>query len=264
MVHQWPTHSQLFGTQSQKQNSRAGQHDITYMGNLKNTNESYGYQTNLWLPKGKGRGEYRIKNIGLRINRYKLLSTKEISKNILTVPCVTAQGTIFSSFVITYDEKEYIYIYIYSDSFGPLVIIYMYLNHFVVHLKLTQYCKSTTELREKAWCTLSLSHVWLFATLWTGSSVHGDSPGKNTGVGCLALLQGIFSTQRSHSGLPHCRWIHNHLSHQGSPRMHIWKKKYIFIQIGSSGWFYRVIIALKYFFEKFYIRITTLNINQLI
>ena len=25
-----------------------------------------------------------------------------------------------------------------------------------------------------------------------GSSVHGDSPGKNTGVGCHALLQGIF------------------------------------------------------------------------
>ena len=28
-----------------------------------------------------------------------------------------------------------------------------------------------------------------------GSSVHGDSPGKNTGVGCRALLQGIFLTQ---------------------------------------------------------------------
>ena len=28
-----------------------------------------------------------------------------------------------------------------------------------------------------------------------GSSVHGDSPGKNTGVGCCALLQGIFLTQ---------------------------------------------------------------------
>ena len=25
-----------------------------------------------------------------------------------------------------------------------------------------------------------------------GSSVHGDSPGKNTGVGCRVLLQGIF------------------------------------------------------------------------
>ena len=30
-----------------------------------------------------------------------------------------------------------------------------------------------------------------------GSSVHGDSPGKNTGVGCYALLQGIFPTQGS-------------------------------------------------------------------
>ena len=28
-----------------------------------------------------------------------------------------------------------------------------------------------------------------------GSSVHGESPGKNTGVGCPALLQGIFPTQ---------------------------------------------------------------------
>ena len=28
-----------------------------------------------------------------------------------------------------------------------------------------------------------------------GSSVHGDSPGMNTGVGCHALLQGIFLTQ---------------------------------------------------------------------
>ena len=28
-----------------------------------------------------------------------------------------------------------------------------------------------------------------------GFSVHGDSPGKNTGVGCPALLQGIFPTQ---------------------------------------------------------------------
>ena len=29
----------------------------------------------------------------------------------------------------------------------------------------------------------------------TGSSVRGDSPGKNTGVGCHAVLQGIFPTQ---------------------------------------------------------------------
>ena len=46
-----------------------------------------------------------------------------------------------------------------------------------------------------------------------GSSVCGDSPGKNTEVGCYALLQGIFPTQVSNPGLSHCRWILYHLSH---------------------------------------------------
>ena len=40
-----------------------------------------------------------------------------------------------------------------------------------------------------------------------GSSVHGDSPGKNTGVGCHFFLQGIFPTQGSNPGLLHCRQI---------------------------------------------------------
>ena len=40
-----------------------------------------------------------------------------------------------------------------------------------------------------------------------GSCVHGDSPGKNIGVGCHFLLQGIFPNQRSHPGLPHCSQI---------------------------------------------------------
>ena len=34
-----------------------------------------------------------------------------------------------------------------------------------------------------------------------GSSIHGDSPGRNTRVGCQALLQGIFPTQGSNSSL---------------------------------------------------------------
>ena len=38
-----------------------------------------------------------------------------------------------------------------------------------------------------------------------GSFVHGDSPGKYIGVGCHALLQGIFPTQGWNPGLPHCR-----------------------------------------------------------
>ena len=44
-----------------------------------------------------------------------------------------------------------------------------------------------------------------------------DSPGRNTGMGCHDLLQGIFPTQGSNPGLPHCRRILYHLSHQGSP-----------------------------------------------
>ena len=40
-----------------------------------------------------------------------------------------------------------------------------------------------------------------------GSSVHGDSPGKNTGVGCHALLHGIFLTQGSNPRVLHCRLI---------------------------------------------------------
>ena len=38
-----------------------------------------------------------------------------------------------------------------------------------------------------------------------GFSVHGDSPGKNTGVGYHYLLQRIFPTQGLNSGIPHCR-----------------------------------------------------------
>ena len=51
-----------------------------------------------------------------------------------------------------------------------------------------------------------------------GSSVHGDSPGKNAGVGCHSFLQGIFPTQGLNPGLPHCRWILYQLNHQGSSR----------------------------------------------
>ena len=46
-----------------------------------------------------------------------------------------------------------------------------------------------------------------------GCSVHGDSPGRNTRVGCHAFLQGIFPTQGSNPGLLYCRWILYHLSH---------------------------------------------------
>ena len=40
------------------------------------------------------------------------------------------------------------------------------------------------------------------------------STGKNTGVGCHAVLQGIFPAQESNPGVPHCRQILYHLSPQ--------------------------------------------------
>ena len=55
-----------------------------------------------------------------------------------------------------------------------------------------------------------------------GTSVHADSPGKSTGAGCHALLQGIFPTQGLNPGLLHSWWILYHLSHQQSPRILEW------------------------------------------
>ena len=44
-----------------------------------------------------------------------------------------------------------------------------------------------------------------------------NSPGQNTGVGSLSLLQGIFATQGQNPGLLRCRQILYQLSHKGSP-----------------------------------------------
>ena len=64
-----------------------------------------------------------------------------------------------------------------------------------------------------------------------GSSVHGDSLGQNAGVGCRALLQGIVPTRESNPGLPHCRWILYHLSHQESPYIY----NFILFIFGHAG-----------------------------
>ena len=59
-----------------------------------------------------------------------------------------------------------------------------------------------------------------------------DFPGEVTGVGSTSLLQGIFPTQGSNPGLPHCRWILYQLSQQRSPRILEWA---VFLfSIGSS------------------------------
>ena len=68
-----------------------------------------------------------------------------------------------------------------------------------------------------------------------GSSIHGDSPGKDTGVSSLALLQGIFPTQGSNLGLPHCGQILYCLSHQGSPCIHLGLVYFTFMRFVHDG-----------------------------
>ena len=63
----------------------------------------------------------------------------------------------------------------------------------------------------------SLSHIRLFVTPWTVQPARlfcpWDFPGKDTGVGCHFLLQGIFPTQGSNPGILHCSQMLYRLSY---------------------------------------------------
>ena len=65
----------------------------------------------------------------------------------------------------------------------------------------------------------SESHSVVSDSLWSSP---WSSPGQDTGVGSLSLLQGIFPIQGSNPGLPHCGQILYQLSHRGSPRILEW------------------------------------------
>ena len=76
----------------------------------------------------------------------------------------------------------------------------------------------------KNWKWKLLGRVRLFATPWTIYSPW-NSPGQNSGLGSLSLLQGIFPTQGLNPGLPHCGRILYQLSH--------FTKRYIIYSIYS-------------------------------
>ena len=85
-------------------------------------------------------------------------------------------------------------------------------------------------------CAKSLSHAQRWDPMGCsppGSSVPGDSRGKNTGVGYHDLLQVIFPTQGSNRGLPHCRQILYQPSYQGSSGS-LQSRNYPFLQISYS------------------------------
>ena len=79
----------------------------------------------------------------------------------------------------------------------------------------------------KSWTQLSDYESESHAVVSNSLQPHGlyspwNSPGQNTGVGSLSLLQGMFLSQRSMWGLPHCRRILYQPSHKGSPRILEW------------------------------------------
>ena len=71
-----------------------------------------------------------------------------------------------------------------------------------------------------------LNHTVVSSSLWPQALQPAkplglwDSPGRNTGGGCQAVLQEIFPTQGSNLGFPRCNGILHHQSHQGSPPAH--------------------------------------------
>ena len=69
-----------------------------------------------------------------------------------------------------------------------------------------------------SWNWKLLCCVWVFAIPYNP----WNSPGRNTGVGSLSLLQRIFPTQGLNLGLPYCRQILYQLSYKGSPKILEW------------------------------------------
>ena len=66
-----------------------------------------------------------------------------------------------------------------------------------------------------------------------------NSPGQNTGMGSLSLLQGIFPTQGSNPSHPSCRWILYQLSHKGCSRFKLTsnvKTFVVFVTVVARFW----------------------------
>ena len=71
-------------------------------------------------------------------------------------------------------------------------------------------------------CSVVPDSLWPYILQPTQFLCPWNSPGQNPEVGSLSLLHGIFPTQGSNPGLPHCRQILYQLSHKGHPRILEW------------------------------------------
>ena len=82
---------------------------------------------------------------------------------------------------------------------------------------------SEVKWSEVKWSEVKWKSLVVSGSLWPrGLYSPWNSPGQNTGVGSHSLLQGIFSTQGSNTGLLGCSRTLYQLSHKGSPRILEW------------------------------------------
>ena len=113
--------------------------------------------------------------------------------------------------------------------YSSLICLY-HLNYFNIYsflsfliLWLSWYLGSLVLLLEITFISVTICESESHSVVSNSLRPHGlyspwNSPGQNTGVGSLSLLQGIFPTQGLNQHLLHCRQILYHMSHQGSPK----------------------------------------------
>ena len=83
----------------------------------------------------------------------------------------------------------YVYINIYTHIYVCIVYMYMYVCVYIYTYTYIYICCAVLS------CSVMSNSLWphgLCVAHHTGTSVHGDSPGKTTGMSCHVLLQGIF------------------------------------------------------------------------
>ena len=179
-------------------------HDFTYMWNLKKTK---------WINKIKTDSQIQRKNWSFQMREegerlgktgeedwgYKS-SHRDITYTIVNNGCKVWSIVLLIHIILSY--RNFVWWQMVTRLIGVTILLCTQMSNLLVHLKLTLYiaCAVLSQLCLTLCDTMDCSLLIC--------SVHGDSPGKNTGVGCRGNLP--------NPGVLHCRWILYHLSHQGS------------------------------------------------
>ena len=112
----------------------------------------------------------------------------------------------------------------WAPSWQSVPLVTMWMSHLGIWASSPQWSHPSCSRMEQTWASQLGSESESHSIISNSLRPHGlyspwNSPGQNTGVVSLSLLQGIFSTQGSNPGLAHCRRVLYQLNHKGSPRV---------------------------------------------